>query len=131
MVKFDQKCSFLSPTANLKKTICLLTDAKYISFNPQRAQKNDIQYFGSHNKDVCSTGLIIWIANFCQLEFLIASLLKVLGFFCDEKPYFFHKLVYFQQLLKNLHLKLWYLQNISENLTSRHIGYSEKIMSLL
>ena len=57
MIKFDQKCFFLSPTANLKKTICLLTDAKYISFNPQRAQKNYIQYFWSHNKDVCSTGL--------------------------------------------------------------------------
>ena len=57
MIKFDQKCFFLSPTANLKKTICLLTDAKYISFNPQRAQKNYIQYFWSHNKDVCNSGL--------------------------------------------------------------------------
>ena len=74
--------------------------------------------------------LLIWIVNFCQLEFLIFQFLKEFYFFYGI-PDFFHELVYFQQELKNLHLKLWYLQNNSENLTSRHIGYSEKIMSLL
>ena len=74
--------------------------------------------------------LQIWIVNFCHLEFLIFSFLKEFYFFYGN-PDFFHELVYFQQLLKNLHLKLWYLQNNSKNLTSRHIGYSEKITSLL
>ena len=27
-------------------------------------------------------------------------IIECAGFFCDEKPYFFHELVYFQQLLK-------------------------------
>ena len=72
---------------------------KSSAFKNERIKNSNWQKFNNMDSKLLSVG----ISNIFIIE--------CAGFFCDGKPYFFHKLVYFQQLLKNLYLKLWYIQN--------------------
>ena len=67
---------------------------KSSAFKNENIKKSNRQKFNNMDSKLLSVG----ISNIFIIE--------CAGFFCDEKPYFFHELVYFQQLLKNLYLKL-------------------------
>ena len=67
---------------------------KSSAFKNENIKNSNRQKFNNMDSKLLSVG----ISNIFIIE--------CAGFFCDEKPYFFHELVYFQQLLKNLYLKL-------------------------
>ena len=63
---------------------------KISTFKNENIKKSNWQKFDNMDSKLLSVG----ISNIFIIE--------CAGFFCDEKPYFFHELVYFQQLLKKI-----------------------------